>query len=233
MGSFWTDPLCALQGWPQGLSAPDLTHPPAWASPARPLMPEDDDMRRNPPCGLPMSEPPWRFWSVNKEGVSLTYALPVLSLMHTPQPSAQDDPGGGGAWLPSLSYIHPIPCHPVVWLPLSSCATTGARVNMPQALQSCPEEPDPFSQAQGAPPSLPGPSAGSLCTSQQGRPSRGVGSHWLYSRATCQWYGPVTGVGRGVGGFLSPERQAPHYVSIVALPASLSAVLRLILYIEA
>lgn len=211
MGGVWTDPLCALQGWLQGLSAPDLAHPPAWASPARPLMPEDDDVHRNPPCGLSMSEPPWCLWNVNKEGVSLTYAPPVLSLMH---PSPRMTQVGVGPGCPACHTYTPYPPTP------NPTATPQKTLTL-------------FSQEQGARPSLPGPSAGSLCISQQGRPLRGVGSHWLCSRATCQWCGPVTGVGRGVGGFLSPERQASHYVSIVALPASLSAVLRLILHIEA
>lgn len=49
--------------------------------PARPPMPDDDDLRRNPPRGLPTSEPPLAFLSTNKEGVFLTCALPVVPPM--------------------------------------------------------------------------------------------------------------------------------------------------------
>lgn len=80
--------LGVLQGWlPRGYQPLHLILTPAsaWASPTRPRMPDNDDLRRNPPCGLPMSEPPWCFWSANKEGVFLKCALLVAFLMSSPR----------------------------------------------------------------------------------------------------------------------------------------------------
>lgn len=175
------------------------------------------------PVGCPPPSPPWRFWSVNKEGVFLTCA-PACAVPKAPPGMAQVGVGPGHRACHTQSIPPPLT---VVRELLSSCQYA------PRPRSHTSEDPDPLSQARGAEPPLPGPSAGSVCASQQGGRSGGVGSHWLCSRATCQRCGPVTGLGRGVGGSPSPEHQVPHYISTAARPASLSAAFRVILHTEA
>lgn len=55
----WTDGLDTLQGWPEGWSAPipaPRTHS-CLTGPTRPPMPDNDDLRRNPPVGCPCLSP--------------------------------------------------------------------------------------------------------------------------------------------------------------------------------